>query len=447
MNEKQLLHEMKKKKDMAPYLSEYTKRYASLYYSYASIQLAFSYYTLYEVISEERVDWAEDKIDTLNVCLGLEGEEAIEKLTALRNDTMKVMDDVTAYTDLLSVYEHILNRVEYRFKDVTVPDLSVASTRMQQFIFADKDAMVTNEKIKAIVSELPLRMTKQRFYDILTDSLGIYKESDEAGVEGFLYQIRTVAGLREEFPQMKELSFVSEVLSKCQEADFSAMTQAEFEQLSQTLKNTSDFLVTMVNVYMQIQECVNHYYTMQLCAPYVDEKTRQETSYQASHAMVMEIHDHFGEDASIVLDRCNEYLEALEGKQESLMERVMGFEALFPDVEAAFADDAAVKVLNQCLKLVSSSIFIDLESDFNSPAATSAFIEEKTKNLIEEFQTFFKKHDQIVNRAVMSMVLGAVPVFFNNTDEIIAYIEYALEHCNDEKELCASLDLIKGMME
>ncbi|MDY5664729.1 MAG: hypothetical protein SPF46_09750, partial [Blautia sp.] len=72
MNEKQLLHEMKKKKDMSPYLSEYTKRYASLYYSYASIQLAFSYYTLYEVISEERVDWAEDKIDTLNVCLGLE---------------------------------------------------------------------------------------------------------------------------------------------------------------------------------------------------------------------------------------------------------------------------------------------------------------------------------------------------------------------------------------
>ena len=163
--------------------------------------------------------------------------------------------------------------------------------------------------------------------------------------------------------------------------------------------------------------------------------------------MVMEIHDHFGEDASIVLDRCNEYLEALEGKQESLMERVMGFEALFPDVEAAFADDTAVKVLNQCLKLVSSSIVIDLESDFNSPAATSAFIEEKTKNLIEEFQTFFKKHDQIVNRAVMSMVLGAVPVFFNNTDEIIAYIEYALEHCNDEKELCASLDLIKEMME
>ena len=47
----------------------------------------------------------------------------------------------------------------------------------------------------------------------------------------------------------------------------------------------------------------------------------------------------------------------------------------------------------------------------------------------------------------MSMVLGAVPVFFNNTDEIIAYIEYALEHCNDEKELCASLDLIKEMME
>ena len=444
MNEKQLLHEMKKKKNLDSYLPEYCERFASLYYTYSAIQLAFSYYTLFEVLAEEKTLWAEDVVSSLNACLILEGEDAIAKLRDLRFKVMQLMEDVTACTDTLGIYEHIFNRVEYRFREVTVPDLSVTATRIQQFIFADKDTVTINEKIKAIIAELPLRMTKQRFFDILADSLSIYKDSDEAGVEGFLYQLRTTAGLREEFPEIAGASGIKELIRDCRDTDYSAITQETYEQLTSRLNEISDQLLLIVNVYMQVQECINHYYTMQLCKPYITEHNHTD---ETAVAMMEQIRDHFEEESSVVLDGCDSYLSALEGKQEDIMERVMGFEALFPDVQASFAEDARVQALNICSLLVSSSIFVDIDRTEQSKPATPEMIAKATDTLIEEFAEFFKQHSKMVNKAVMSAILGTVPVFFNNSEEIVEYISYSLEHCNDEKELCASIDLINEYME
>lgn len=445
MNEKQLISEMKKKKKHAAYLSEYTGRFAELYYEYASIQLAFCYYTVFEILSEEKeTQWVDDIVKELNACLFLEGRTAIDRITPLRDRIINIMDNITLYTDLLSVYEHIMNRVEYRFKEVTIPDLSVTATRIQQFIFADKDAVITNDKIKTIVSELPLRMTKQKFYDIITDSLAIYKDSDEAGVNGFIYMIRTIAGLKNDYQPINGLSDLDTLVSECQNADYANMTQDEYEALRLSLEHYTEELTRIVNVYMQIQECINHFYTMQLCQPF----TRQiGAAAKTAVSMTEQIRDHFSEDAQTVLNGCNDYLEQLEGKQEDIMERVMGFEALLSDVAAEFPEDAAIVALSTSEKLVSSSIFIDLKEEQESVPATPELIQKATSALLEEFAEFFQNHSQILNRAVMSQVLGAVPVFFNNTQEITDYIQYSLEHCSNTSELCACVDIINEIME
>ena len=97
--------------------------------------------------------------------------------------------------------------------------------------------------------------------------------------------------------------------------------------------------------------------------------------------------------------------------------------------------------------MVSSSIFVDIDRTEQSKPATPEMIAKATDTLIEEFAEFFKQHSKMVNKAVMSAILGTVPVFFNNSEEIVEYISYSLEHCNDEKELCASIDLINEYME
>ena len=447
MNERELISTLKKKKNYVAHLNDYTAAFSQLYYDYASIQLAFSYYTVFEMLSEDTDNtvWKQNLGQTVTDCLCLDKDEAISAVSALRDKITEVMHNITLYTDILSVFEHILNRVEYRFKEVQKPDISYVSTRIQQFIFADKDAVITNDKIKTIVAELPLRMTKQRFYDILSDSLDIYTGSDCSSVDGFLFMIRTIATLQGDLQPVEGIEGLEEFITRCNETDYAAISETEFLELTQMLERYGEGLTDLVNLNMKVQECVNHYYTMLLCKPYV-----KQSSAAGEHAqgMISQIKEHFNDvDSQLVLEGCNSYLEQLEGKQEDIMERVMGFEALLADVAAAVPDDSAVKDLLVCEKLVSSSLFIDLHQEEQDKEADSAYINKVKEELIADFVTFFKNHSQIVNRAIMSAVLGAVPVFFQNTEEIVQYIDYALEHCSDVSELCASVEIINRIME
>ena len=40
-----------------------------------------------------------------------------DKISSLRNRLIAIMESITDYVDKFKIYEYVLNRVEYRFKD------------------------------------------------------------------------------------------------------------------------------------------------------------------------------------------------------------------------------------------------------------------------------------------------------------------------------------------
>ena len=66
--------------------------------------------------------------------------------------------------------------------------------------------------------------------------------------------------------------------------------------------------------------------------------------------------------------------------------------------------------------------------------------------LIMELDDSFKNMNVMVKRAVMASVLSSLPVFFNNTEEIQAYINNSLMQCNDDAEQKAVVEIIKTMI-
>ena len=78
------------------------------------------------------------------------------------------MEVITAYVDRLRIYEHVLNRVEYRFNEGEL-DYDYYNTYMtneiMHYILSDKDNVVINGKISEIVGQLPVRMLKDRFFE------------------------------------------------------------------------------------------------------------------------------------------------------------------------------------------------------------------------------------------------------------------------------------------
>ena len=63
-----------------------------------------------------------------------------------------------------------------------------------------------------------------------------------------------------------------------------------------------------------------------------------------------------------------------------------------------------------------------------------------------EFSKLFEEKDRSGRRAVMALVVSALPAFFNNLEEFKQYVHVALSQCTDMAEKQACMSLINLMM-
>ena len=200
---KELVRKLKKEIHLEESLKEYSDYMNQNYKEFAYIRLALLYDTFFEVLSETK-----DVQNKVNVSYNKVLQEEIQKLihqqtdekdqtiiVNLRNEIIEDMKVLTAYVDKFQVYEHMLNRIQYQFEEVEEVDVDVLIQEMFTYIFADKDNVIINDKIRSLMYELPVRMTKTKFYEYIFDAMDIYNGTSMDGIESFLYMVKTTAGL------------------------------------------------------------------------------------------------------------------------------------------------------------------------------------------------------------------------------------------------------------
>ena len=149
----------------------------------------------------------------------------------------------------------------------------------------------------------------------------------------------------------------------------------------------------------------------------------------------------------------SEDFAAFEGKQERILEAVSSGDYAIEYSLANFVDElknyellSAYNALSKTLKLQSGSDFVKLESEVFAEIPDNSYADETAEKLIMELDDSFKNMNVMVKRAVMASVLSSLPVFFNNTEEIQAYINNSLMQCNDDAEQKAVVEIIKTMI-
>ena len=146
--------------------------------------------------------------------------------------------------------------------------------------------------------------------------------------------------------------------------------------------------------------------------------------------------------------------DKLEGEQERISEIIMSSEYVLDDVindsmdmcRSLMLDKiyATLKVISQ---LQSTSIFIELDADNGAEDIIDEnVLMNKRDELIDEFAAFLTGKTKQFNRAVMSVVLSSLPVFFNSLNEVTEYVENSLFGCSDEAEKRAVEEIIKNMI-
>lgn len=465
------LHSNKEVGDLLP---EYLKQSMILHDGYTRIKLMMEYYMFYEVVTEDinpYIAMAKEMITSLNETVGqamsdtlddTQRKQLVDHILAMRTEVIDRMQVLTGYVDCFVVYEYILNRIQYRFDEKEVlPEDTAFAQEVMNFIFGSNDNVTINDNLRVVLGQLPMRMTRSHYFDLIKNCISVYKGSEIESLEGFLYMFRTSAMLYKHPAQEQYFTEFAGVLQELMEADYEHMDRTLYELYAEKVRVSASKLNDLSDLYMQIGQIINGVYTLVVTEPYcVDEEkmTVVDDMIRGINALFLEkeIDLWQREDLLTEEDRLNwlaEKLPAVEGQQEKLYQSVNVAEAALDEllegraeeIEAAGLSDAFIK-LHHLSQLNSSSVFAPLESQESAGIVTAEIAEQETEKLLSELKELFQGRSRMFRRAIMAATVEKLPTFFKSAQEIADYMMNALNQCDDEAEKYASKQLILEMI-
>ncbi len=460
--ERLMIKQLENHQNVEENLPKYAEYMSKHYYEHSLIQLAMNLYTFQERSQEyvsadpyvEKALYAIQKFTGMYVL-----DKKYENRTADRKEIHEIRNQITAkmriltsYTDTLQIYEYILNRLEYSYEIVDEDvDTEAYAKQVFQYLFQDNDKMVVNSRIQMVVAQLPVRITKSRFYEILQESLKIYTGAECSSVDDFANTIRACSGLERPEGFDTEYPVLHETLKALEELDYMNLPKEDWQYYTDKLQEMAGYIENIVTDYLMLEDIVNEVYAVMTACIYVKDET-QEMGYATK---ILECVLEAMANETPIDEMAEDCFFALEGTPETLSEKLMKGEGLLFDLWSQYQKELEAQNLmeeyadlNLVSKLLCNSVFIDLKPDELTPEiADSIYIEQVKKELVEEFARSFASQNKLINRARMAMVMGNVPVFFNSQQEISDYLNYALEHCNNNSELKAVIAILDEMME
>jgi hypothetical protein len=439
-------------------LDKYIRGISSMYNALAYIKLSMNYYTMYDMNRElDETDELYDKMyDEFVEIVGrlLKGELDVPVIENFRQRIINVMDVVVAYIDRLRIYEHILNRVEYRFKDADFDKAyynTYLTNDLMHYILSDKDNVVINSKIANIVGQLPVRISKNTYFEHIRDAFSLYHGAQKGTIDDFKYSLSTTSMLTEPdnfsdiFPDMPH------IFEELKNADYANIDGDEYLRLHGLLETGANKMNKCADLFVLLASMVNDIYTIVLSDAY---KLGDTEEVELAREIIIELYESDAEGNRIT-DEISDKFVRFEGKQERIMDTISGCDYVvheFPESHSAELEEAGktadFEVLSKVAKLQSGSEFVQLHGDEDySEIPDDSYADKASDELIEDMTKLFENVSIQVRRAVMATVLSQLPVFFNNTEEIQSYINISLMQCSDDAEQKATVEILKALME
>ena len=469
---KKLMTYIQADKDREDSILKYQQLLGTAFNDYSTIKLSMNLFTLYERIADlldtespdedmmQVRDEMEQYINTLsfslrNVFVDKKPDDSlISDISSIRDKITADMKLLTFYVDAYEIYEYILNRKEPKFRDEELTEIDSAqlAETMFDFVFAEDDKLLINTRIQDMIAQLPVRMTKSHFFDIISNSLMIYRGGEKKSVDGFIESIRDAALLDEPKGLSDRYASLYEFYKELRSVNYESIDKDTVSSLSDKISENADKISAICSDYMMMTEVINDIlvvlYTEGLKdSSYLDDRYDTASTIISSIVTATDIYE-----ASTDFD---ELFVKLEGAQEDAYETLASLNANFDDLYNTYYEmyegdiQNAFDNLSKVDRLTSTSLFMDIENSGLSVVVDEAdeiYINEEKNSLVEDFKAHFENLGKSERRSVMAKVMSLMPVFFNTKQEIKEYFEYALSSCSDLAEMTACKELIDDLI-
>lgn len=441
------------KRDVEFNLPCYLRNMAGVYYRMANYNLAMQYTSFAEGVAEGDVELSEKAkeytetiktyVETLAKGEGVSGEDALKCMGDLRQELTTAMQALTAYTDRLYLHEYALRRLAPAMEGMAEEiDSNAALEEISSFLFFDEEQEGLLARVSAVISELPVRMTKAKFMEWVRNTASVYKEADGETLDRVFYMLYSASGLYE--PEGMELfPECREALNTLNELDYRSITEEQYTVAKTKLSEITEFITSVSDVYFSLTEIVNSLLTVLFTEGYVMPADTEATKGCREIYRMVSAGKDFTDMALV------EAFESFEGLPEQIEEFLFTEEAYFDElpVDEKLLDAMLQKVLYTRVayarRLHTTSIFVKLENEDAKELSFDEMLDEfcvAVTKVLEEGQ-------RAVNRGVMARVIQNLPLPFTRKSDIQKYVLASLENCHDMSEKTAAMRAIRELAE
>ncbi len=454
---KQLAREIRAMREPERHLPELMNRMASAYGMLSLYNTGMELSVLSESEEEGRIrpdkkicEWKESIYrilrETLLAPFSTEAyEKAVLEIKEIREEIISRMEILTAYTDLFVLYEYVMNRLEAVFEPEGTETMEndAVAREILQWIFSDKDAAMTNTKIRAMLSCLPIRMTKAKFLELVSNAFSIYEKTDGEAIDTFDYMLRSAAGLYTPEGMEKTYPELERIRKLFEEKSLSELTAEEYNERKEALKRGTDDILNETESLSSLQTTANALLTALLMRPYFTLQAERESSRPLE--ILARILD--GEVRAEVL------FEGIETEMEQITQELATLdpllicvqETLEPQIQELMLATVYQKIL-VAQKLNSGSVYVSLEEK-EAEEHPRDYVKKVKEAFLADAAKALEQGSRVRNRAVMAEVLKELPVYFNNHTEVMNYVRNSLDSCKDEQEKRICVELLHSFYE
>lgn len=455
---RKLVKDMNRGVGLRKNLPVYGMLLADTYLDYASVELTFSAYMLAEMVVDDGVV-SETEQEIYDQVMGLlrtlmektEDEDrrtVISVIQKLRLQITKIMEGFTSYTDQLIGYDYVIQRKRMHYKPDEEALRKVNSIREDEFVrelmtylVGDSDQSIVRDRLQMLMGQVPVHMTRQKLLEKVKEALSLYAGSDRASLDAFLYRLRSSAMLHKAKAGVPSGEKIERLIEEFSNLDFAHMTAETYETTVERLEEVTEEITVLTDYYYSLQKVVNGIYALALVSGH-----KEEDSQVSSDCREILLHVANGglDDAGLV---------KLEGKIETCVEKAGSLEAVLSEVlhaneelllELGLLD--AFQDYEKVSTLLSDSLFVDFEQIPECEEVDAAMLKRVYADFSRELTDGLQAMQRPVKKAAMAAVLENLPVDFENTDQIEAYIRTNLFGCQDASERAVVLLELQEIM-
>lgn len=467
------VHEsFKKGENIERSLMEFIAHVEGQYFKFWLTNIELDYITFLEISREKETEWvlAQDELleklykyivsllsDPKNLLNSSERgqHQRINTLKKYKLELQRRIKLLTAYGDQTKMFEYIYHRLEGKFdhKVTELDDDQNFSGLVLQYIFNTQDPVIINDKIKQIYEQLPIRMTKSRFFNYVDDSFNLLKGIEQSQLTAYSQLIKDVI-----YPEAIQadgifLPKIKEMLEDLNNGYDLVLKEEELIGLLQGLDQVGEHIDLATGYYLYVVNMVNE--LMGLLIAITSESKEIAQASVDSFVQLMEKLSYKKKGQPLIDDEINTLLVQTEGVIEGLSMELGQADALVETALITYQE--SIKKLQlvsryQNMKIMpilsSGSYFADFEQENKMEDLVDEFYLAQTKKeLTQWIEGVFNKETRVMQRARMANAFSVINVVHRKPQEVYQFILDALLACNDVGEKTMSKRLIRELMQ